>query len=409
MENPNLFSCLFTYRPRASRNPLEDFCTEILAYLLRNESILLDRYLDLLCWRTECKRSKVEIKTQHTLSTGKRVDLACFWREADDTFSIFVEHKAWSSPWEIPSESGSIENQINHYCKFQFDQNQRIGMCNHFVALVSPYHFDGYTEDNSMNITDAYTELYKGNLTWQDIEKLLVEQIDFAQPSIKLLISEFIAFLRDNDMTFDRYTDSELSSIKHQISYFRKLGSLNNIVVQDFGLIMENLRSHFRLLRKDVYGEYSRKGHRGIVLYDIEPPEDARFWLFVGLSTLYESDVQWWPKLIMAREMIPDVEVRIYMSFDEEKARESFLDSQIGINPSCGFNVIRAGEADLNLSHRRSLKDFVSEPHQIESILSFLAKGLEPISDGNSNLSKSIEKFLGNNIPNRNTGVDKLG
>jgi hypothetical protein len=53
----NLFGALFNYRPRPDREPLEDFTTAALAYLLTHSEELREGYLDLLVGAGPARRN----------------------------------------------------------------------------------------------------------------------------------------------------------------------------------------------------------------------------------------------------------------------------------------------------------------------------------------------------------------
>src|SRR5438876_7778139 len=60
----NLLSRLFSYSPRPSRQPLEDYCIEALAWCLRNSQDLLANFLRLA--RLERLSTRIDRVTVHT-------------------------------------------------------------------------------------------------------------------------------------------------------------------------------------------------------------------------------------------------------------------------------------------------------------------------------------------------------
>jgi hypothetical protein len=207
--NDNLFINLFTYRPRPNRNPLEDFTTECVSYLLQNDTNLLEKYLIMLSSiQNGGQRDNLKVLTQYPMDTGHRVDMAIFWSQNYTQYSIFVEHKVNSLPWEQEDSTGDVSTQIDKYCEYQQSKNSRKDITN-FVALVSKFQIKGHSKDivNRPN--------YLGNFTWRDVAELINKHI-FTLSNLSIishLEKEFVVFLRRNKMAFENFTLSELGSI----------------------------------------------------------------------------------------------------------------------------------------------------------------------------------------------------
>ncbi len=124
-DNPlanNLLARLFSYTPRDGRDPLEDFCTETLAWCLRANSDFCKSFLRLfdLDYQPDLK-----IETQLPVG-GKRFDLAVSSYEGN--FFVVFENKVWS-------DFG--KEQLSNYRKIidrQFGE-----FANRHVAPVTPF------------------------------------------------------------------------------------------------------------------------------------------------------------------------------------------------------------------------------------------------------------------------------
>lgn len=297
-----------------------------MGYFLQNDKGFLERYLGFLSKETKIQISGYKIKTQFIIDAG-RVDVAIFWDDNGTEYSLFVEHKVWSSPWEHKDDEGIKKDQITTYCKYQEDHSIP-GLINNFVVLISNYLIPGYSKDGKP------LPSYLGNYTWSDISNLLTDHVNKSkqQNIIAVLEKEFIEFMRRENMAgFEDFSIAELSSIALYKSYEKKRNSLVTRIHQSFK------EDAFKAYKLRIYyswgGSNIGSENMGAIFHDAvgkneyDVGMEASLWVFFGLSL--NHDDTWFPKSLYA--MIPDVIGGFAKWFDIPRELNDFK-SRLGLD-----------------------------------------------------------------------------
>lgn len=390
----NLFARLFKYRETSSKSSMEDFITEGVAYLLQKDKTLLNRYLDRICSAHSTNRTDIEIKTQYTTDRGHRIDLAIFWTEAKKEYSLFVEHKIESFPWEEEDPEGTTETQIDAYCRYQDSKNGYANPCN-LVALFTRNQIEGYSKDEQRHAS------YLGNFTWSVVANLIKKGLNSRSTEMFLLQEEFLNFMRRHDMAgFENFTIPELSAISFYKAYRKKRNSLGNEIIQHFKKREDYFKASYKLKRIDAKGE-GNKGYRsGVIFHDEGKLDDASLWVIFGLSSAFDDP--WSLEPLCNEQKIPDIECAIYLWFESEKELKDFskdmnLKKENWVKARNGYfelDISRKGNYWLlSLAKREPLTAFISKNNQEEEIISFLDSGFEEISRKDSFLEKLLIAF----------------
>ena len=395
----NLFTCLFKYRETLDKTPLEDYFTEALAYLLRKDEDLAKHYLAFLLpdlmGSHECPISPIDICTQYVVEKGHRIDMAIFWFYENNPYSLFVEHKIESFPWEQESSEGIKETQIDAYCKYQELKNMDSEKRN-FVSLFSKVLVKGHSKDQKR------FACYLGNYTWSDLVSLLVK--DISSEGIALLRNELANFMRRNDMAgFENFRLSELSSIKPYKDYKEKR---NSLILHIIGYLKKNME--LTLLKKshdfkitEAWGEDTKHKRYGVFLHEGKNLDQSGVWIIFGISEA--AGDQWTLEPTYSQELIPDVECAVYFWFESEKEMKKLMDD-LNITEK---SWIREENRDFELNtlrkknywlltfiKKRSLLDFVGKDFQERDIINFLQDGLNELLVSGRPIRRSINRYL---------------
>lgn len=388
MVDANLFQSLFRYRPRLNRSPLEDYTTEIIGYLLNNDRKLLEQYLSLLLLRP-IKVENYKIETQYTTKCGRgRIDLAIFWTESYRHYTLFVEHKAWSAPWQGENKNGNIFTQIDSYCKYQ----ETRGSERNYVALVTvapvPKFFK--SENNFW--------CYLGNFTWRDIADLIQKHIS-SNKNVNMLNElgkEFINFLRSEKMAgFDDFNLDELSAISKFENFNTKRNSVADSI-QRLHSLSEEAFKKYNLKKYPVKGDRDMEGIYGVIYHNADTnncrgaSEESKLWVLFGLYNVPEHD-KWYPISLYPKDLIPDVSCSVFLWFNTIDQKNEFENrlSSLSIED---FSSEQHADGEVNyiaLMNRKSLIEFIPLENQEAALIEFIENGYNRISQ-----DEMFEKFF---------------
>lgn len=365
--NKNLFSSLFRYKP-CNKRPLEDFITESLAFLLDNDHCLLKLILSRFLCRKLGELENVSIKTQYVLDVG-RIDMAIFWREYGDKYSLFIENKVWSEPWESSVIDDDDEkkpcetNQISTYCKYQVARGR-----GNYVVLISNSTSEKYSLPNFLGSSDVYL----GNFFWRDIDNILYKHaIKCGENTFSYVyVNELSEFFRRQNMSgFRNFDVCELSSVSVYSSYKYKFKNLTCSIHNHF----INLELTNKCLIKSKYSDEVL----GVVIFhnggkdtSKSAVDDASLWFMLGVCLL---DNDWFIKPIVSG--VPDVMCCVALWFKDANDRENFIDEnniQISINETIQVTKDTLKDNALVFHTRKSLLCFMGEDDQENAILEFL-------------------------------------
>src|ERR1043166_8276442 len=167
----NLISRLFSYSPRANRQPLEDYCTEALAWCLRRCPEFLDQLLreavgDERLKRLRARSAVFDIHTQlpfaSIIEEEEETDIGDY--DTANRFDLVIE-AGLSSPIVIVVES-KIASGFGHT---QLEK--------YHVELANPENFPG-VPPNARYLVTLTTRPYQspwtnGSITWPQIHSAL--------------------------------------------------------------------------------------------------------------------------------------------------------------------------------------------------------------------------------------------
>jgi len=196
----DLFVRLMKYRIRKERDSKENFFTEILAFILRNDEELLSGFLKLLDkeknWlpthiKNDFKKFKIETQVEHE---GKRPDIEIIINQV----SIFIENKIESSVRKKrgvnknlnKKELDELKNQLDEYLKFQKErENKNI---RGYVTLLTKY----------LEIIDTKTkDKLLSHIYWEDIYQLFKKhEKKLKELKTKNEIMFFLKLMEDENM-----------------------------------------------------------------------------------------------------------------------------------------------------------------------------------------------------------------
>ena len=206
----NLLLRLFTYSPRKDRKPLEDYCSEALAWCLDNSLEFRRRFLGLTKLKVlKNAEEKVQINTQQSYkekaADGERLSKKGF----GGRFDITMEAEDASFYVAIESKVGSRfgNNQVKKYLKrlATVERSQCFAQC-HLVTLT--------------NVRDTPFD-HVAHVAWGDVHKALKEtvsseaRLDGSINTFVLeLLKQFATFLEEKGlahMTISKVTPHALN------------------------------------------------------------------------------------------------------------------------------------------------------------------------------------------------------
>lgn len=225
----NLLSRLFSYTPREGekreRRPLEDFCTEALAWCLLSSEDFSASFLELIGIPTAMCRSPIEVHTQRRYSSrlgeicdedeetfgeqdAGRFDLVICSKGSQE-FAVIVEVKAARSEWMKQPERywNRLKDPKMEFGKFSRTQ----------LVTLTPYK--------------APTELKDVvSIHWSDINHLLLEFREKIQIEKRLVFDYFSKFLRQKGLYMEKITPIPNEILKHLPNLSEAFNGLAQII-----------------------------------------------------------------------------------------------------------------------------------------------------------------------------------
>ena len=181
----DLFTNLFKYLPSETVSPIENYLTEIFAYILKNSKLFRDNFFETFI--IEDLTIKNKVKKEHILTQVYYLaDKNSFFdiQILNDDYAIIIENK-------VDSDFG--ENQLQKYNEYltEFPQETK------FIITITKSIY----ENQNFSYAD-YT------ITWLDIySKLLTdENISKYEKEYAELLTNLRHFLKENGMGLDKVT-----------------------------------------------------------------------------------------------------------------------------------------------------------------------------------------------------------
>jgi hypothetical protein len=159
----NLFGALFTYCPRVDREPLEDFCTEGLAWCLRNSATLSQEFLrlnGLKQWRHFDGAVTIDTQSCFELAADNgcgaeaagRVDLL-IQPQVGEAFVMLIESKV------VPGQNVFERGQLEKYRRYLNTAFAHIPSERRFLVTLTP--------------TQQKMESIDASLRWDSVQNLV--------------------------------------------------------------------------------------------------------------------------------------------------------------------------------------------------------------------------------------------
>jgi len=204
----NLFINIQKYRPRVNNNPKENFFTEILAFILKQDKKLLEKFVRKLGFSDNIRNLTIETQVFHE---GKMIDMEI----KNKKISIFIENKLGSSVSETKYETENevqIENQLVNYLKIQENRKGLEG----YVVLLTQFN-EIIREDIKNN------KKFKGHIFWHNIYPLFY-QYKPKNERIRFLINQFKGLMEDENMNpYQKISKDMIENYKLFLKRIRKL------------------------------------------------------------------------------------------------------------------------------------------------------------------------------------------
>lgn len=261
----NLLVRVSSYTPRVDRNPLEDFCTETLAWCLRKSNVLLKQFIDSLKFPalgSVVHPKLVEVSTQLTWqeeengedeqgqdedSNAGRFDLAI---EQKDTFVIVLECKTWAK----------IDRpQIEKYRREIKNSRRFDAIPLRFLVGLTKY-------PDTVNGLDR-------QIRWSATITKLLDTCAETESEARFVIRQFKAFLKEKGlgpMTLDKVIGTEIPSQFIQIQN----------VEDQFRVILENVARELSDSLSGLRIKMKRRPRREETFYGLS--NSGRFEFYLG-------------------------------------------------------------------------------------------------------------------------------
>jgi hypothetical protein len=187
----NLFSQLFTFRPREDSSPIENFLTESFAYFLRRDKDICEAFIARMLGR-EIKIEGYELETRLVERLPGRIrfpDLKLLLHASDGkTYAIISEHK-WDS--HIRPEQ-------------LLDYEQILGLIaadhRHLITIVARAD----QRRDAQSAPASLPTIQRTHLLWEDVYQVL-KHLNKQDP----LLNEFLKFMESNSLNPGQAIDSQ--------------------------------------------------------------------------------------------------------------------------------------------------------------------------------------------------------
>jgi hypothetical protein len=277
----NLFSRLFSYTPRVGREPLEDYCTEALAWCLRNSLAFRDRFLNLLEIPEVDNYTSLKIDTQFSFKPETDNETVVGDNNTADQnkqggrFDMVIQPCAGPKfviVFEMKVSAKFGKNQLKKY-RQELQKGELFGVFQSWIVTLT-------------NATGKDPKADR-HIRWSEVQELLL-----LEPS-DIICKSFAAFLGENGMKriiIPKTTSAQLPERMNGILLFEKLKEF----LESFRNQREELKKCFKkdaVLDRDPAGKvylgiYARKApyiYFGIRLTNEK--NDPDFCLYVDANT----------------------------------------------------------------------------------------------------------------------------
>ena len=306
----SIFSFIKSYIPTESRDPKEDFLTQILAWLLINVEGFAKSYCQFLLSHAKepqfsCNRDEeYHIETQITVNGG-RIDLLI----KVDNNGFICEHKLLSNLGD---------NQIKKYLA----NSQALG-AGYFHTVLITFSKHQHSQDADIMIT------------WSDVYEFAEQELINAEGTKRFVLLQFVKYMKEQGL--GKYKVVEPEAIVGYFPAMTLANSLENIFGQlatkDWTKDCPNLKA---VDEKNYVARYNsmRWGRKGIDFFDQWYPN-----IFIGVL-LTIADHQLKPLDIYKG---PDVVLFVETHYNKKdlelmKKRNAILSAEAFLSSRHGFN-----------------------------------------------------------------------
>jgi hypothetical protein len=355
----NLFVQLAKFRGRPERSSVENFFTELVAELLRQEKAILGETLRILLKGKEAlpRAEHVEVRTQ-VRTCSRRPDLNGL------VLDLVLE---------CPTLKVIIENKVDsQLTKGQLDQYLD------YAEEISPSKVAVISRDPCLEAARCTHRLFLHGFFWSDLANAWSARRESV--SNQYLLKGVLEFMKEQNMgPTEPFDQEELRAPALWSSFSRKVHALMSCLprrlepIGDPGDEKELNRTDLYSNRPDPSGRLKQSGLTGTSWTPLStPPGTVKcdFWYFVGFA--YPPYREWW--LPPLREKEPEVVVFVAMwpSSDVGKFEEQ-VRASVGPLLASGFELgLSEDRAGVMLFRRRPLREFLTEADSVSRIIEFL-------------------------------------
>jgi hypothetical protein len=332
----DLFVRLSKYKPSEDRIALENFLTELIAYVIREEPTALREFLGLMSEELSATEDWI-IETQQSIS-GFFIDLLL----RSEHHFLIVENKV---------DSGLRKEQLNNYLQVARDHSGGS------VALL--------TKTLQLEAVQCSDPLFLRQVLWSDLAE---RWKTLGSLNDRRLMDNVLQFMKESGMgPWDPFQAAEIEAPGHFQHLETKLQNLadeihRQVVADPFANLSDVTRRP----------PFTVSGYKGIGwIPKQEAPTQAGFWYFLGFA--YGRQPDW------AIEPEKEGEVEIVAFAGMWPGRQQLEPLRDAVRKTCGS--LFASEFELQhtkdmrglaVTRRRSLRDFLSEADQRKAILNFI-------------------------------------
>jgi hypothetical protein len=365
----DLFVRLSKYKPSEDRISLENFLTELVAYVIREEPAALREFLALISEDLPASEAW-KIETQQSVS-GFFIDLLLRTK----THFLIVENK-------VDSDLG--KEQLNNY--LQVSRDHPGGRVAVFAKTLQREAFQ------------CGDPLFLRQVLWSDLAERWRK---LKALNDRRLMDNVLKFMEANNMgPWDPFQPAEIESPEHFRNLEAKLQSLTGEI--DRQVVADPFASVPNVTRRPPPFTTIRSGYQGIGWAPKgENPASASYWYFLGFN--YGRQPAW------AIETQNEGEAEVLVFAAMWPGREKLEGLREVVRKTCGSLLAAGFELQhskdmrgLAIIRRRSLRDFLHEADQRKAVVNFILESHRLVlnSDALPSIYDSFVTILGNERPN---------
>ncbi|HEX05296.1 MAG TPA: hypothetical protein ENH10_09120, partial [Bacteroidetes bacterium] len=213
MKGVSFLTSLSSYSPRAGRNPREDFFTEALAWLLKEEKELTQVYAKAIAKMagiTLPAAGKIEVRTQVTSDSGRPdMELRGYTEDDENNVSEYSPRTTcWIIAFEHKLDAGEGRRQIERYAEYVNKQACACGEIPHLLVYITRYNND-YIDQQPKGLACKLL-----SLRWRHVFPVLKNYKYDPDSRNALYLDHLIAFMEEQRMKpVESFTPIQAASV----------------------------------------------------------------------------------------------------------------------------------------------------------------------------------------------------